>query len=190
MVEHLEEFIDILEHVAPAFQYLFVFDNSSGHGAHAADALVASKMSKGWGGGQPKMRPGCYYGPDSLFRIKQHMVFQEGDPPPVSKCAARIPAGQDPPSYIGEAKGLHQVLHERLKLVGLVAAATKKKKAANRSEQTETVYEWLEENGGQVTGIDPDTGKDRGASAWPDVCGSAVRSARSRRRLPPWMRRW
>ena len=120
------------------------------------------------------MRPGHYYGPDSLFRIKQHMVFQEGDPPPVSKCAARMPAGQDPPSYIGEAKGLHQVLHERLKLVGLVAAATKKKKAANRSERTETVCGWLEENGRQVTGTDPDTGKDRGASAWPDVCGSAV----------------
>jgi hypothetical protein len=36
------------------------------------------------------------------------------------------------------------------------------------------VCEWLEENGGQVTGVDPDTGKDRVTSAWPDVCGSAV----------------
>ena len=47
MVAHLEEFIDILEHVALAFHHLFVFDNSSGHGACAADALVASKMPKG-----------------------------------------------------------------------------------------------------------------------------------------------
>jgi hypothetical protein len=51
VVGHLEEFIDVLERVAPAFQHLFVFDNSSGHGTHAADALVASKMPKEWGGG-------------------------------------------------------------------------------------------------------------------------------------------
>jgi hypothetical protein len=71
---------------------------------------------------------------------------------------------------------LHQVLHERLKIVGVTAAAPKKKDT-NRNERTQVVHEWLQGNGGQVTGTDPDTGRDRGSSAWPDACGSVVLDA-------------
>ena len=142
VVEHLEEFIDILEHVAPAFQHLFIFDNSSGHGAFAPDALVASKMSKGWGGKQPLMRPGYYYTPDSCFRVKQHMVFQEGDDPPVSKYSGRLLPGEAPPPYVGQPKGLHQALFERSKLEGVLTPASKKSPATEANELKRCITGW------------------------------------------------
>ena len=101
------------------------------------------------------------------------VVFQEGDDPPASKCSGRLLPGEAPPPCVGQPKGLHQALFERSKVEGVLTPGSKKN-PSNRSERTEAVYHWLEENGGQVTGIDPDTGKDKGASAWPDVYGSAV----------------
>ncbi len=56
MLRHIDEFLDVLEYVFPDFQNLLVFDNSSGHGAFAEDALLSQRASKGWGGRQPKMR--------------------------------------------------------------------------------------------------------------------------------------
>jgi hypothetical protein len=130
-------------------------------------------MSKGRGGKQPLVRPGCYYTPGSCFRVKQHVVLQEGDDPPVSRCSGRLLPGEAPPPHVGQPKGLHQALFERRKVEGVLTPGSKKK-PSNRSERTEAAFHCLEENGGQVTGIDPDTGKDKGASAWPDACGSAV----------------
>jgi hypothetical protein len=101
------------------------------------------------------------------------MVFQEGDDPPVPKHPGRLLPGEAPPPCVGQPKGLNQALFERSKLEGALMSGSKKK-PSNRSERTEAVHHWLEENGGQVTGIDPDTGKDKGASAWPGACGSAV----------------
>ena len=103
------------------------------------------------------------------------MQFLPGDPPPVSKHAGRLKPGEAPPSYIGEAKGLHQVLHERglLTAEDMASVRTKSKRSA-RSVRSENIHAWLEENGGKCTGIDPATGKDRGLNAWPDECGSAA----------------
>jgi hypothetical protein len=47
MLEHLDEFMEILSVMMPGFQHFFVFDNSPGHGAFAPDALVASKLNRG-----------------------------------------------------------------------------------------------------------------------------------------------
>jgi hypothetical protein len=91
--------------------------------------------------------------------VKQHVVFQEGDDPPVSSCSGRLLPGEAPPPCVGQPKGLHQALFERSKLEGALTPDSKQKRSNNRSERTEAVYHWLEENGGQVTGIDPDTGK-------------------------------
>jgi hypothetical protein len=40
MLQHVDEFMDVLEVVMPDCKHLFVFDNSSGHGAFAEDALT------------------------------------------------------------------------------------------------------------------------------------------------------
>jgi hypothetical protein len=56
MCLHLEQYLDIFEVKCPEHNPIVVFDNSSGHGAYADDALQAQKMSSGWGGKQARMR--------------------------------------------------------------------------------------------------------------------------------------
>ena len=107
MPEHTDEFIDMLEVCFPDVKNLFIFDNSSGHGAFSDGALLAQRMSKGWGGKQPKMHPTCWTDSGGNLHL-QSMAFEVGDAEPVSKCAGRT----QPDTHVGCAKGLHQVLCE------------------------------------------------------------------------------
>ena len=153
MIEHADEFLDILEVCFPDVQHLFIFDNSSGHGAFADDALLAQRMSKGWGGKQPKMHSTCWTDSEGNMHV-QSMVFEVGDADPVSKCAAR----KEPDTHIGCAKGLHQVLCERKIVESLLVAA-----AATRTDREEKIMGVLEEEG-RMAYTDP--GK------WNGTCGS------------------
>ena len=90
-----EKIIPAFERAHPAnYQALFLIDNSQGHGTHAEDALLASRMNVRPGGKQAKMRNGWFVKDGE--RVQQPMVF------PV-----------DHPSYPGEAKGIKVVLAER-----------------------------------------------------------------------------
>lgn len=53
--------IQIAQAAYPGYQFLFLFDNSSNHGAFAQDALLAQNMSLGPGGKQNWLRDG-YFG--------------------------------------------------------------------------------------------------------------------------------
>ena len=78
---------------------LWFFDHSSGHGAYAADALVASRMNKGpdWNGGIGVMRDGEWVTKDpttkKLMRHVQRMQYSEGD---LLCCDTIVPPGVDP----------------------------------------------------------------------------------------------
>ncbi|CAG8435766.1 6477_t:CDS:10 [Scutellospora calospora] len=61
LAKQLERAIDILEIALPDMIFVFGFDNSSSHGAFAEDALIVSRMNVGYGGKQPKMRPGQFF---------------------------------------------------------------------------------------------------------------------------------
>ncbi|EJD54935.1 hypothetical protein AURDEDRAFT_155172 [Auricularia subglabra TFB-10046 SS5] len=90
--------IKIRKLLFPDKQAVWVFDNSSAHGAFAPDALQAQKMNVNPGGAQPKMRQTRIPNdnPDPSLRGKvQNMVFQKGE------------------QHEGEAKGMEQVLRER-----------------------------------------------------------------------------
>jgi len=141
MIEHTEEFMGMLDVCFPDCQHMFVFDNSSGHGAFADNALLAQKMSKGWGGRQPKMHSTTWTDSQGNLRV-QHMVFQQGDPEPISKCSARLKKGEAAPGCVGQAKGLHQVLCERG-----IAEATLAKDITRKSDREEQIMAALEEEG-------------------------------------------
>ncbi len=72
----------------PGCKGLWIKDNSCGHNAYAEDALVASKLSKGPGGGQPVLR-------DIVVDDKvYHTCFREGDT--VSSCLLIVSNLMDP----------------------------------------------------------------------------------------------
>jgi hypothetical protein len=64
----------IFEVKCPEHDPIVVFDNSSGHGAYADDALQAQKMSCGWGGKQARMRDTSWVDLKGK-KHKQSMVF-------------------------------------------------------------------------------------------------------------------
>ena len=128
----------------PNHEHLFVFDNSSNHGLFSEDALVANRANKGWGGKQPRMRSTHWRDEDGEIRV-QHMIFQPGDPEPISKYGGRLQHKECPPSHIGQPKGTHQILHER-NLLGDVTA-WKKVQRPKMSQRMTEIYEWLETNG-------------------------------------------
>ena len=59
---------------------LFFFDHSTGHGAFAADALVANRCNKGpdWKGSVPPMHVGSHVGSDGSRKV-QVMQFEPGE---------------------------------------------------------------------------------------------------------------
>lgn len=87
-----EKAIPAFDEMHPGARGLFIFDNSTNHGAFAADALVAvaSKMNLNAGGKVPVMRETKFVEASSGAEVRQSMVNGEGVP-----------------------KGLKQVLHER-----------------------------------------------------------------------------
>jgi len=54
MVLQLENFVDILQHIFPQYDYMFLFDHSSGHDKKREDGLNVIKMTKSFGGTQRK----------------------------------------------------------------------------------------------------------------------------------------
>jgi hypothetical protein len=95
LLEQIEyRVLPIFEAKFPNAVALFAFDNSTNHSAFLPDALVASRMNKGPGGTQPKMRP-TFWGPN---HTKQFMVW---------------PNNHHDLQLRGKPKGIEQVLRER-----------------------------------------------------------------------------
>ena len=56
MVCQLEDVIDVLKEMHPAYLFVFLFDHSSGHAKQRKDGLNAGRMNKLYGGKVPAMR--------------------------------------------------------------------------------------------------------------------------------------
>lgn len=92
MMQQLKKAVTIFKKEFPSCTGLWLFDNSTNHGAFASDALVASKVRLNPSGKQPKMRNGYFGEP----KRTQPMCF-----PPDSEY------------YPGEPKGARVILQER-----------------------------------------------------------------------------
>lgn len=57
MATQLEDCVDALKVMLPHFDFVLLFDHSSGHARKRVNGLDAGKMQKGFGGQQPWMRP-------------------------------------------------------------------------------------------------------------------------------------
>ncbi|KAH8914075.1 hypothetical protein BT69DRAFT_1343613 [Atractiella rhizophila] len=73
-----KKFIPVFERLHPGQTALVVFDNSTGHGAMASDALNAKNMNLGPGGKQPVMRDG-WWSKDGI-KVPQPMMDVQGVP--------------------------------------------------------------------------------------------------------------
>jgi hypothetical protein len=99
----------------PDHQFVFVFDNSSNHGAKGATGLCASDMNASPGGQQRRMRdtewtPASRAHPRFGQLIPQRMVFgPQEEPWDIVQKRFRPKGG----SWAGLPKGLKQVLRER-----------------------------------------------------------------------------
>lgn len=143
MVLHTDEFLDALEFKYPGYQFVLIFDWSSGHAKYPAGAPNVTDMNVNFGGKQGIFRPAQiledYTYPDDfpayLPRLKkgdlQHMLFLETDHPPFYR-PNLLPA-----QYVGKQKGLKQVLYER----GLyVPGMTEKGTNGNSDDQTSLTF--------------------------------------------------
>ena len=100
MALQLEDIVDCLVVMFPAHDFVFLFDQSSGHGKHRSDGLNALNMNNNWGGAVPSMRDtkildeSCLgpYNHDDKLRVGdvQHLVYQENDRGPVAKKGRRL----------------------------------------------------------------------------------------------------
>jgi hypothetical protein len=91
MVLQLEDCVDVLKHLNPEYDYLFLFDHSSGHDKQREDGLNVKNMTKSFGGTQRKMRNTlikrekgylCPYQRKLNPGDTQSMVFQDTDDGP------------------------------------------------------------------------------------------------------------
>lgn len=88
-VIQLEDCVDVLKTLYPEVDLVFLFDHSSGHSRMKPDGLRANKVSKEYGGAQPKMRPteikklGRFLASLNIGDI-QSLVYKEGDEGPRS----------------------------------------------------------------------------------------------------------
>ena len=57
MVIQLEDCVDCLKTLHPNFDFIFLFDHSSGHAKKRRGGLDATAMNRGFGGSQTKIRP-------------------------------------------------------------------------------------------------------------------------------------
>jgi len=67
----LEDLVDCLIVLFPNVDFVFLFDQSSGHGKHQKDGLSANLMNRGWGGAGPIMHS-TQIEPRVLARIPRH----------------------------------------------------------------------------------------------------------------------
>ena len=56
MVVQFEDVLDCLKIMYPGWEFVFLFDHSSGHAKQRPDGLNAAKMNKSFGGKLPEMR--------------------------------------------------------------------------------------------------------------------------------------
>lgn len=92
MLEQLKKAVTIFKKQFPNCTGVWLFDNSTNHGAYAADALVASHVAMNPGGKQPKMKDG-YIG--------------------TSQCPQTMCYPPDHDKFPGCAKGARAILQER-----------------------------------------------------------------------------
>ena len=100
MALQLEDIVDCLVVMFPAHDFVFLFDQSSGHGKQQSDGLNALNMNNDWGGAVPSMRDtqiidqACLgpYNHDDKLRVGdvQHLVYQENDRGPAAKKGHRL----------------------------------------------------------------------------------------------------
>ena len=100
MALQLEDIVDCLVVMFPAHDFVFLFDQSSGHGKQQSDGLNALNMNNDWGGAVPSMRDtqiidqACLgpYNHDDKLQVGdvQHLVYQENDRGPVAKKGHRL----------------------------------------------------------------------------------------------------
>ena len=83
----------MFERLHPNSVAVFMFDNSTNHGAFVDDALNVNNMNLSPGGKKPVLRPGWFE--HGGLRVVQEMIFPIGHP------KASVP------------KGIKQVLQER-----------------------------------------------------------------------------
>ncbi|KAF8055963.1 hypothetical protein FPV67DRAFT_1384425, partial [Lyophyllum atratum] len=124
-----EKIIPAFERVhGPGYQALFMVDNSQGHSAYSADALVANRMNVNPGGKQPCLRNGWYE--YNGQRFPQEMVF---------------PA--DHPTFPNLPKGLRQILTERgINTQGIRGKCKNKSVKRYLREHCDMTFETLKEN--------------------------------------------
>jgi hypothetical protein len=56
MLLKLEDCVDVIKHLYAEYDYLFLFDHSSGHDEQREDGLTVKKMARSYGGTQHKLR--------------------------------------------------------------------------------------------------------------------------------------
>lgn len=128
--------MDCLHVLFPTYDYYFLFDHSCGHDKQRPDGLSVNRLSKYFGGQQPKMRDSMmktaeYFGPFNRnleVGETQHMVFQETDDGPFwmtdqerqenkydrpteRTIEIEIPVIKE--GWAGKPKGMLQILWER-----------------------------------------------------------------------------
>ena len=55
MVLQLEDCVNVITNLYPQYDFVFLFDHSSGYDKQREDGLNIKKMTEGFGGVQPKM---------------------------------------------------------------------------------------------------------------------------------------
>jgi hypothetical protein len=76
MVLQLDDCVDCLKIIFPAFDFLFILDHSSGHDKQKPDSLNASNMQKNFGGKQNKLRPSTILEQDGYLGPYRHEYFR------------------------------------------------------------------------------------------------------------------
>ena len=92
MIDQLKDAVGIFKKNFPGCTGVWLFDNSTNHGAFSPDALSSARVAMNPGGKQPRMRDGFIGSPCQ----KQTMVF-----------------GDDHPFFPGQPKGAREILRER-----------------------------------------------------------------------------
>ena len=91
MVVQFKDVLDCLKIMYLGWDFVFLFDHSSGHAKQRPDGLNAAKMNKSFGGKSPEMRQTLiakeegFLGPfEQAVAVgqEQHLVFQPGDKGP------------------------------------------------------------------------------------------------------------
>jgi hypothetical protein len=95
MVLQMEDIVDCLKVLYPSYDYILLFDHSNGHDKKQPNGLNANRVSKNFGGVQPKMRNtkltdtncfGSFHSRTYKHQLGdvQEMVFKESDEGPIT----------------------------------------------------------------------------------------------------------